>query len=127
MKFVAEEGVVETEGLRVAPKDLERVTGWKLDPQGLCRGDVCVLLAGRDVTVDGGAVDLVALADVLGAPLAVDEEAGAAVFGIPAEVRAADCTGMHVDDFIARDLDGATMRWSSLGRKKKLLFAWASW
>jgi hypothetical protein len=34
---------------------------------------------------------------------------------------------MHVDDFTLGDVDGNEFRWSSLGRKKKLMFAWASW
>jgi hypothetical protein len=35
-----------TAGLCVSPADAEMVTGWTLKPQGMCRDELCVPLAG---------------------------------------------------------------------------------
>jgi hypothetical protein len=106
--------------------DLPRATGWDLKPQGLCRGEVCVPVRGAQLGADG-TVDLHAVADALRRPLAVDADAQVAVLGASAAERAAERAAMRVDDFTLTDLDGRPFRWSSLGRRKKLLFAWASW
>jgi hypothetical protein len=112
----------------VAASDLERAIGWRFEAEGLCRGDVCVLVRDRGaLEVDGG-VDVGAAAAVLRAPFVADAEADVAVLGAPALDRAAERAGMRVDGAMSlRDADGGTHTWSELGRKKKLLFAWASW
>jgi hypothetical protein len=33
----------------------------------------------------------------------------------------------NIRDLVLRDFDGNDVSWSSIGRKKKLLVAWASW
>jgi hypothetical protein len=37
-----------SEALWMAPDDVERLLGWTLKPEGLCRGPVCVPLGGAD-------------------------------------------------------------------------------
>lgn len=123
---ITDEGLAEADSVLVAPDDLPRVIGWELKPQGLCRGEVCVPLLGRDVVVDGR-IDLRLVADALRRPLAYDEDAGVGVLGASAAERTEQRAGMYVDDFALSDVDGQPFRWSSIGRKKKLLFAWASW
>lgn len=114
--------------VRIDPEALERVTGWKLEPEGLCRADVCIPVRDRASLVIDGLVDLEGFAQTLRRPLVIDAEADIAVLGASVADRSAERQGMRVPaELILRDLDGNEHRWSELGRKKKLLFAWASW
>ena len=119
--------VSEDRSFRVEPGALAEATGWELKPEGLCRGDVCVPVRDRDALVIDGRVDVRNLAELLRRPLALDEEAGVAVMGAAVTDRAAERDAMQCGDFTLNDWQGNPFRWSSLGRKKKLLFAWASW
>ncbi len=114
--------------VRLDPAALTRATGWALKPEGLCRDDICVPVRDRDVLASPGAIDLRAFAAVLRRPLVVDDEVDLAVLGASTTDRAAEREGMRVPaDLALRDLDGNVHHWGDLGRKKKLLFAWASW
>jgi len=114
--------------VRIAAGELERVTGWTLKPEGLCRGDVCVPVRDRDTLGVDGEVDLQGVANALRRPLVVDAEVDIAVLGVSVPDRAEERRAMRVPgDVLVRDFDGNEHRWSELGRKKKLLFAWASW
>ena len=113
--------------LLLSPAVLREVTGWELRPEGLCREDVCVLTRGRpDVQVDGR-VDLRVVAELLGRPLAIDEETGVAALGESAATRATQIASGRVGDLLLHDVDGKPVSWSALGRKKKVLVTWASW
>ena len=120
--------ITSTDGtFRLTAAELYENTGWELKPEGLCKGDVCVPVRGHvDVVVDDR-VDLRAFADLIGQPLAVDDPTGVAVLGESAAARAAQRLSMRVDDFELVDVDGNEFHWSSIGRKKKVFFAWASW
>lgn len=132
--IITEAGAAEIPGasiqggtVLVPTESLEQAIGWKLQPEGLCRGDVCVPTHSRpDVHVDGR-VDLGAVAELMSRPFVLDGDGDAAVFGESATARAQQIAAMHVDDFELRDVFGDPFRWSSLGRKKKVLVAWASW
>ena len=71
---------------------LERVTGWVLKPEGLCRDEVCIPVRDRSalVAVDGETtrIDLAAFADALGRLSVVDADEGVAALGAPAAERA---------------------------------------
>lgn len=107
--------------------DLEDATGWHLEPRGLCRGDVCVPVRDRDALVRADGVDLATFAAVLGRPVVVDAAAGVVAFGEAAGGIAEQLRSLHAPDFTLPTLSGEPLRFSSLGRKKKLLLAWASW
>jgi hypothetical protein len=124
----AVEGSRAGSSVRIAAKDLERVTGWTLKPEGLCRGDVCVPVRDRGALAVDDGLDLRGFADALRRPFVVDDEVDIAVLGASTADRAAERRAMRVPgDVSLRDFDGSEHRWSELGRKKKLLFAWASW
>jgi hypothetical protein len=113
--------------LLLTPGALQEVTGWDLKPEGLCRADVCVPTRSRaDVQVDER-VDLRVVAELLGRPLAIDDDTAVAALGESAATRTAQLASGRVDDLVLHDLDGKPFSWSSLGRKKKLLVTWASW
>ena len=109
---------------------LAGVTGWKLEPQGLCRGDVCVPVRGRAVAGDDGQIDLVTFAEVVGLPLALELDGPDGPVGVLAERpddRTAAITSGVAPDFTLPDLDGNLVSLHDFDRRKRLLLAWASW
>ena len=71
--------------LWLASDELAAATGWKLEPQGLCRGDACVPMPPdrkRDWIDEGrGQLDFAAFAKHLGEPALHDSGHGAWSFG----------------------------------------------
>jgi hypothetical protein len=111
----------------LAPDDVERVTGWVLRAEGLCCGDLCVPVSDRDGLLVDGDVALEALAHALGRPIAVDADARAAAIADAPRACADALATLRAPDFTLPTLDGSAFTLSAVGRKKKLLFAWASW
>lgn len=111
----------------LATGDLAAATGWHLEPQGLCRGAVCVPTRSRPELVVEDRVDLRTFADLVGRPLALDVEHAVAVLGTAAGERGAAMASLRAPDFTLPDTAGRPFTFSSLGRRKKLLVAWASW
>jgi hypothetical protein len=111
----------------IAPGSLERALGWKLEREGLCRGAVCVPVRDRAALAGPDGIDLAALAAVLGRPLALDAEEGAAALGTPAPERSAVLNSLEAPDFALPDLAGRVHRLSEHRGKKVLLIAYASW
>jgi hypothetical protein len=113
--------------LRIAPADVEETLGWTLEPEGMCRGDVCVPTAGiPDLATDSG-IDLVALAGLLGRPLAIDDEHGVASLGASVADQSAILAKGEAPDFTLPDLTGVEHTLSDYRGKKVLLIAYASW
>ena len=106
---------------RVSPSELERHTGWRLKPEGLCREDRCVAF----VASDGASLDLAAVGAALGMPLVHDERHGTWAFGAEAGGRA--LASATAPDFELPDANGAAFRLARLRGRKVLLVAWASW
>ena len=114
---------LDGERVLISPAELEWATGWELKPEGLCRGDVCVVL--RDpVEADHGRVDLSAVVRALGRSMAVSlEGAVAAIAGDPM----GSGTPHSIDDLELPDVNGEIVRMSDTAGRKRLLIAWASW
>ena len=106
---------------RVSPAELERVSGWRLKPEGLCREDRCVPFNSTDPEW----VELAAVAQALGAPLVHDPRHGLWALGAQAGGRALQSA--TAPDLELPDVNGAPFRLSSLRGRKVLLLAWASW
>jgi hypothetical protein len=100
----------------VDPAEFERATGWALKPEGACRGEVCVVLAGRS---------LPELAERLGMPLVEDSEAG--LWSLGPRVEPVLAAGGLAPDFALPDLDGELHRLSDQRGRKVLILAWAPW
>jgi len=126
--LLTDEGAFDVDAsLLVDEPTLADATGWDLKPEGLCRADVCVpTRAYPEVHVDGR-IDLRVIAQLLDRPLAVDAKTGDAVLGESAAARAAALQDARIDDLVLNDFDGKPFSWSTIGRKKKVLVAWASW
>jgi hypothetical protein len=115
------------DGIWLEAEDVERLTGWRLEAQGLCRGDVCVPVRDRSSLVRGRRIGLAGLAAALGRPLAVDADGGVAVLGAAAEDRAAALRGGEAPDFTLPDLHGRLHTLSHHRGSKVLFVAYASW
>ena len=121
------------ERLWVPLADLERSTGWKLQPQGLCRGETCVPIPaarkGDWLDETQARFDLAAFAAHLGQPVKRDPEHGAWSFG-PAVGGASEASGsgpVMAPEFTLPDLDGKLHSLSAYRGRKVFLFCWASW
>lgn len=117
--------VAATDGLCVSPADAEKVSGWTLKPEGMCRDELCVPL-GEDMRRNG-AIDLAAFWRVLGHPVVSDQRGDVWVLGTAAESRASALAGLEAPDFTLPDLAGVPHRLSDLRGKKVFLTTWASW
>ena len=120
-------GAVAAGRLVLSAESLEPALGFVRKPEGLCKGEVCVpVRPGGGLEVDGG-IDVSRLAEVLGRPVALDEEAGAACLGAATADRAARLRSLEAPDFTLPDLDGRLHSLSEHRGKKVLLAAYASW
>jgi hypothetical protein len=115
------------ETVRIAADALRDATGWKLEPQGLCRGEVCVPVRNREELVHATGIDLAAFARALDRPLALDTAERAAALGTSADERGARMATLEAPDFRLPDLEGRMHSLSEHRGKKVLLIAYASW
>ncbi len=113
--------------VHIAPDALRDALGWELKPEGFCRGDVCVPIRDRDALLEDGRIDLSGFADVLGRPLALDADEGAAAIGTASADQAARMANLEAPDFTLPDLEGKLHSLSDQRGKKVLLIAYASW
>jgi hypothetical protein len=119
------EARLEGDRILVPAADVERALGWKLAPQGLCKGDACVPV--RAELAAGGGLDLEVLAETLELPLALDREERAAALGAGAAQRRRALASLEAPDFELPDLSGRLHRLSDQRGRKVLLIAYASW
>ena len=115
--------------LDVDINELGRRTGWHLRPEGACKGDVCVPLAGTGAEARAdGTVDARALAARLGMPLVGDEAEGLWSLGPESAVTGRALTSAEAPELTLPDLrTGTLFSLSSLRGQKVVLLAWASW
>jgi hypothetical protein len=106
---------------RVSAAELERITGWALKPDGLCRDERCVPFARASTD----AVDLAEVSRTLGMPLV--EEPRAKLWALGPEAGGKALASATLGDIELPDLDGRPFRFSSLRGRKALIVAWASW
>ena len=86
------------DAVRVPPADVERALGWTLKPQGLCRGEQCIVVPPSATLAPDGDVDLATLAHLLGRPLVADLDERAACLGAAAAERAAALRSLEAPD-----------------------------
>lgn len=120
-----EYSVAARDGLWMSAKDAEKVTGWTLKPEGMCRAELCVPLPAA--AVKGKDVDVAAFWTKLGGPVVAAEDGEVWALGAPAEERNATLEGLVAPDFTLPDVDGKPHTLSQLRGKKVFLATWASW
>lgn len=125
----AHDEVAQVEGGRVLldARALERALGWKLEPKGLCRGDLCMPTVGRTGLVEGDRVDLAGFAALSQRPLVLDLDERVAALGASARERGEALRDGIAPDFTLPDLAGREWTLSGFRGKKVLLIAYASW
>ena len=121
----AEYKVSTRDGLWMSAADAEKVTGWTLKPEGMCRDERCVPLPAA--AVKGMEVDVEAFWQKLGGPVIASQEGDAWALGAPADERNAALEGLQAPDFTLPDVDGKPRTLSELRGKKVFLATWASW
>ena len=120
-------GSIDGTSVAIDPAGFEDATGWHLEDQGLCRGDVCVPTAGRSVTTEGGAIDLGLVAELLDRPIAADAATGTVALGEPMSRRRETLKDLVAPDFTLPDLHGTDHDFGQWHGRKRLLVAFASW
>jgi hypothetical protein len=114
------------DSLRVNVSDFEARTGWSVQPEGLCQGDVCLPLPPE--AVDDGTLDMELVAERTGMPLVHDDEHGLWAVGPAAGPAARALPSAVAPELELPDLrTGEPFRLSTLRGQKVLLLAWASW
>jgi hypothetical protein len=120
-----EHRVAAHDGLWMSAADAEKVTGWTLKPEGMCRDELCVPLPAT--AVKDTDVDVAAFWTKLGGPVVGSEDGEVWALGAPAAERNAALEGLAAPDFTLPDVDGTPRTLSQLRGKKVFLATWASW
>ena len=133
---LTEGGATDVAGARAAgaelwlpAADVERSTGWSLEAEGFCRGDVCLLTPAnrQEEFARGGAVNAAAWWRHMGAPVVRTSDGDVWMLGENAENRGSRLRSLEAPDFTLPDLDGELHSLSDQRGKKVLLVTWASW
>lgn len=104
------------DSLDISPHRFAVEMGWEIKPQGACKGDVCVPLA--------GGFDLETTAERLG--MAVVHDAAHGVWAVgPESLTGRALVTAQAPALTLKDLDGREFHLSSLRGQKVVLVAWA--
>lgn len=109
----------------IAAESASSVLGWEVKPQGLCRGEECVL-PGDGVLV-GGELDLVAAAGLVGRPALAEPAGPIVVIGTERAERQRAITALELPDVRLPGLDGTLHGLHDWPGRKKLFTVFASW
>ena len=111
-----------TDALWVRKRDLPRINGFEVKPQGACRADVCIPIT--KTMLRGDYFDLTAFARKIGQAVVAD--GGVWSFG---EIQAlgGGLASRVAPDLGVPDRNGRPVHLSSFRGKKMLVVTWASW
>ncbi|MGH7339249.1 MAG: peroxiredoxin family protein [Candidatus Rokuibacteriota bacterium] len=118
---------VETSGATwVATSELERATGFHLEPKGFCRGEMCLPIPPGETArfTSGSRVNVAALAERLRRPVVRDDAND--VISVGPEPGSRLASG-EAPDFTLPDFDGRLHSLAQYRGKKVLILSWASW
>lgn len=107
--------------------DFERLSGWSLKPEGLCKGAVCVPVINSQPLSDGMSIDLIEFSRIVNQNIVVDSHYRVAAFGEQAPSRAGLMKSLDAPNFTLPDIHGKQVSFSDFNRRKRLLLAWSSW
>ncbi len=103
--------------------DFEAATGWACQPEGMCKGEMCVPVPGA--AGDDGRLDVETVAGRLG--MALESEPSAGLWALGPESGGRALSTAVAPELELPDVDGNPFRLSALHGRKVLLVAWASW
>jgi len=113
------------DALWVRKRDLPRVTGFELKPQGACRADLCIPIP-NDM-VRGEYFNLTAFAEKAGQPVVAELGARVWSFGDMPALGRGPATSRVAPDFEVPDRRGHPVHLAGFRGKKVLVVTWASW
>ena len=102
--------------LEIDTNTFQAETGWEIKPEGACKGEVCVPLA--------GGFELSQTAERLGMALVHDAEHGVWALG-PESLNGRALVTAEAPDLVLSDLDGKEFHLSSLRGQKVVIVSWA--
>ncbi len=109
---------------KIRRDEFEAGTGWKLTPEGACKGDTCVPLPASTSLGQDDLVDVAELAEAMGLPFIHEKAHGIWALG-PESIGARALLTAEAADFELPDLDGELFRLSSMRGQTVLVYAWA--
>ena len=120
---------VSGEDLWVPIDSLEEATGWVLEPEGLCRGEVCVPLSmnAREPLLSDGDFNVSAFWRQMSRPLARDAQGETWLLGDSTDELRSRLISLEAPDFILPDLEGRSHSLRDYRGTKIFMTAWASW
>ena len=114
--------------LWLGPDELHETTGWRLEAEGLCKGEVCAPLGdAAEKLVDGDLICASRIWQELGRPILHDAARSTWFLGEAAEDRARQLATLEAPDFTLPDIEGRLHSLSDYRGTKVLLATWASW
>ena len=111
--------------LWIRKRDLPRVNGFELKPQGACRADLCIPIP-KDM-VRGDYFDLTAFAKKAGQPVVAEPDARVWSFGEMQALGGGLARSRIAPDFEVPDRLGRPVHLAGFRGKKALVITWASW
>ena len=111
--------------LWIRKRDLPRVNGFEVKPQGACRADVCIPIP--KTMLNGEWFHLTAFAKKAGQAVVADEDARVWSLGEIQALRGSFLSSREAPDVAIPDRRGRPVKLSSFRGKKVLLVTWASW
>jgi hypothetical protein len=115
----------ETGALWVRKRDLPRVNGFELKPQGACRADLCIPIP--KTMMRGDYFNLTAFAKKAGQPVVAEPGARVWSFGEMQALGGGLSNSRVAPDFDVPDRLGRPVHLAGFRGKKVLVVTWASW
>jgi hypothetical protein len=115
----------DAETLWIRKRDLPRVNGFELKPQGACRADLCIPIP--RTMIRGDYFNLTAFAKKARQPVVVEPDARVWSFGEMQALGGGLSTSRIAPDFEVPDRLGHTVHLAGFRGKKALVVTWASW
>ncbi len=112
--------------LWLSPAAMTAATGWKLETEGLCKGDACVRTDTQWVDADGR-VNLSAFAAHMGQPVTREDAHGVWAFGTSVNARRDALFSLNAPEFTLPDIDGNLHSLSDYRGKKIFMYSWGSY
>jgi hypothetical protein len=111
--------------LWIRKRDLPRVNGFALKPQGACRADLCIPIP-KDM-VRGDYFNLTAFARKAGQPVVAEPDARVWSFGEMQALGGGLASSRIAPDFAVPDRLGRPVHLAGFRGRKALVVTWASW
>ena len=111
--------------LWIRKRDLPRINGFELKPQGACRADLCIPIPKS--MLRGEYFNLTAFAKTAGQPVVAEPDARVWSFGEMQALGGGFIASRIAPDFTVPDRAGRLRHLSQFSGRKVLVVTWASW